>query len=1221
MKKLRTFLSLLLSVLMLAAFLLPSAALATDDPTAGGAVDGSKTASPNLLCSAQPQTTVTLSLPSAERHYVYDIVFVMDSSSSTVNSNIDFGVQVKSLCDALIEKDATIKVGVIKCRGRAFDTISLASSGAYSGLVEYSEETSAAILAGIQFTESDLKELSSGTNMHGGLKLADDWLTKDKAVPDSHKFVILLMDGKTYIWNNEADEPTSYYTQYQNSSGPKGTPQVGQQTGAYAKSAYKHKDGYFYNYSTADAHIPGSSCVTVSDMTKCFYTPFYSEIYNSDNAELGDTETKYDSYCYYADKKGSSASGTLTTHTTTNGATFTYNIHKNYYEFVPGINTTYNVDYTGLNWLEAAPYEVINVDGSYSYDFAEPNPDFYQVHPDSLQKALYLTGHLWTDLTAKYNSAAIIYSGWGGGSGLELAKSFDEWILGAEISDYAAELTTAYDPNNPPSDPEEAAAAEAAAIADAAAVGAMFDSISEEILYMIASGTVTDVIPDEFKLVKNGTDTFRMTLNGEALAATADGESAWNFGESVEEKYPYRVEYDEAGKEISWIINVPVENAKPVTLSYDLEIAEDALPGEHDTNVSAVLAYTGSVDESGVSESGEYTFEIPTVTYTGRIQVVKTFEGISEDQVRQLMDKFQINIEPVQDPDAEAGNEPTRGTALEAGDKPADDFTIDPLTLEDAATEDGKTFTWMVEVPVGDYTVSELENSADVAGYTLITEETEDSEPSVTKANVTVTEKNNIENPASAELTNVYEQDIGTLEITKTFDKIPAELIAEDDFVESFEIAVTDAAAEADAAAGNNGDVKPLYTLTLGDQGVKPDDDGLSFKWTLDDVPTGNYTVKENMPESYGGYTLDVVKSNTSVDVTVAKTNGIENPATAKLANVYTQDVGTLTVTKTFEGLEDDEIEALLEEMTIIVTDLEDEDAEPLELELDAQNGKYTASVQLPVGSYNVKESGADVDGYALETTYGNPGADGADNGTAATKREANEPTGADVGDQEPQGITVEVVENEIAEVVVTNTYTPVTGWLVITKEFEGLPEGVIPEKLSFTIAGPEGFGQGGKRTVAYTDFENGEYPIEVPVGTYTITENNTEVEDYFLIQTVEVEAEVEVTEKNTKEAPAVASFLNEYDYGGMGGGGDAKLVIQKVIVGDDVMPAEALFTVTGPKNYTIKYADFADNTYTIEYDVLPGDYTVTESGAEAEGYTLTVTGNNEINRFRRGCR
>ena len=115
-------------------------------------VDGSKTATE----LTDRQTTVTLSLPSAESHYKYDIVFVMDSSTSTVNSEIDFSVYANDLFSTLIEKNAEIRVGVIKCRGLAFDTIELVSNKAKSGMVEYSDDTAAIISDAVNYKEADL---------------------------------------------------------------------------------------------------------------------------------------------------------------------------------------------------------------------------------------------------------------------------------------------------------------------------------------------------------------------------------------------------------------------------------------------------------------------------------------------------------------------------------------------------------------------------------------------------------------------------------------------------------------------------------------------------------------------------------------------------------------------------------------------------------------------------------------------------------------------------------------------------------------------------------------------------------------------------------------------------------------------------------------------------------------------------------------------------------
>lgn len=559
-------------------------------------VTGSKTASQDVL-DENRETTVTLSLPSGEAKYVYDIVFVMDSSSSTTNNDIDFSVQVNELYTELKKRDAILNVGVIKCRGRAFDTVALSSDDAYSGLVEYTPDSAQAIKDGIDFPEKALKDLSSGTNMHGGLKLADKWLTADNDVPADHKFVILLMDGKTYIWNNEEDEPTTVYTQYMSSGTAYGTPAVGQSTGSYSKSAYKHKDNYLYNYSTTSAGIPDSSCVVVSDMTKCFYSPFFEDIYNSTNAELSSTDTDYDFYCAYADKKGTTAKGTPTTHDVTNGNIGSYIIHKKYYEFGPTDDSagTTGVDWTKLKWLEAAPYEIIdNGDGTYTYDLTKQNPDFYQIHPDSLQKALYLTGHLWTDMTAKYNTAAIIYNGWKGGSGLETSRTFNEWIQDDDVSDYHADISKTAD------------------------IEDMFNSISEDIIYMVASGVVTDKITDDF-ILKNpdNVDGFSMTLGGKTVPVSfTDGK--WSFGTANDEGvYPYVVEYDKDTKTITWTISVPVENLVPVTLSYDLILEdENADSALYPTNKSAVLDFVTTEGETGT-----FTFEIPKVAYVKNLDI------------------------------------------------------------------------------------------------------------------------------------------------------------------------------------------------------------------------------------------------------------------------------------------------------------------------------------------------------------------------------------------------------------------------------------------------------------------------------------------------------------------------------------------------------------------------------------------------------------------------
>lgn len=549
-------------------------------------VSGSKKADPTELACPERQTEVTLQLPAGEYKYVYDIVFVMDSSSSTSNSNINFSTSVTTLMDSVKDKNVTLKVGVIKDRGLAFDTISLVTENAKSGMIEYNDDNKQIITDAIDFAEAELKKLSSGTNMHGGLKKANEWLEADSSVPNDHKFVFFLTDGKMYIWNDDDDVATSVYGQYMAKNVVYGVPAVGQQTIAYSKSAYKFTDNVNFFSATAE-ELANLSFDEYFAKTKNFYANDFAKLYASTNEELSG-KTKYDYRCGYAYKESASASGTVTEHAVSNG-NYTYNLHKKYYEFTPA------EAFADLNWLQANPYTVEESEGVYSYT-TTINPDFYQLHPDGLQKALYLAGHLWTDMVAKYNGVAIVYSGWSGGSGLEIAQSFNTWIKSAGISDYSAEMS------------------------DEASVTDVFNTVKETILYMVSSGVVTDEIANPYTLVNaDAADAFSMTLGGADLAVSfADGK--WNFGTAdAQGVYPYVVEYDDSTKTITWTINVPIENATPVTLTYTLELPEDedVATGNYPTNKSAVLNYKSSDG----TKDGTFTFEVPEVNYVACAEV------------------------------------------------------------------------------------------------------------------------------------------------------------------------------------------------------------------------------------------------------------------------------------------------------------------------------------------------------------------------------------------------------------------------------------------------------------------------------------------------------------------------------------------------------------------------------------------------------------------------
>ena len=129
---------------------------------------------------------VTLSLPSAEKELVSDVVFVLDKSSckKDVTNNAlkmlaDLGASVKNT-------GAKIKVGAVQFAGRAVVSC---------GLTELTEE---AIAEG-GVIEKGLTEpkISDGTNLQAGLLEAQKMLAADTDVEDSRKYVIVITDGLT----------------------------------------------------------------------------------------------------------------------------------------------------------------------------------------------------------------------------------------------------------------------------------------------------------------------------------------------------------------------------------------------------------------------------------------------------------------------------------------------------------------------------------------------------------------------------------------------------------------------------------------------------------------------------------------------------------------------------------------------------------------------------------------------------------------------------------------------------------------------------------------------------------------------------------------------------------------------------------------------------------------------------------------------------------------
>lgn len=137
----------------------------------------------------------------------------------------------------------------------------------------------------------------------------------------------------------------------------------------------------------------------------------------------------------------------------------------------------------------------------------------------------------------------------------------------------------------------------------------IFSGIADEILYEIESGVVTDVIDADFDLTD--VSSLELSVGGRAVPKQVSG-NVVTFDDGA-----YVVTYakaDDGTETLVWEINVPVEQAAGVELSYALALVnKSTVPGDHqaDTNEWAKLDY---VRHDG--SEGEKYFPVPTVTYT-----------------------------------------------------------------------------------------------------------------------------------------------------------------------------------------------------------------------------------------------------------------------------------------------------------------------------------------------------------------------------------------------------------------------------------------------------------------------------------------------------------------------------------------------------------------------------------------------------------------------------
>lgn len=222
--------------------------------------------------------------------------------------------------------------------------------------------------------------------------------------------------------------------------------------------------------------------------------------------------------------------------------------------------------------------------------------------------------------------------------------------------------------------------------------------------------------------------------------------------------------------------------------------------------------------------------------------------------------------------------------------------------------------------------------------------------------------------------------------------------------------------------------------------------------------PNTQYAVTESGAE-IPGYVLDA--SSTGEKGTIAK----GGTATAAFTNKYTPDTGSLTITKTVNGLDgnDAALEVLKKQLKFTVKNADGEEVKTITLGDMGQpvNGTYTYTIEnLPTGEYTVEEAGYDLTKYGYNWT----------------------------GTKSPVKGTVN--NDDSVTVPFTNTYTPANINLTITKQIQGDPYGDGRDMFSFRITCIDCADDTNVGKVWYVHINgNDSKTITLPVGKYKVEE------------------------------------------------------------------------------------------------------------------------------------
>ncbi len=132
---------------------------------------------------------ITLSLPSAEENLKTDIVFVFDESSCSAPVKAEVSAMLERLYAQEEGSGAAIQIGAVQFRGEVTEfPLTLLNSDTKDALADFMSK----------------RPKVGGSNMSMGLLVGEKMLDEDSTVDAGRKYLILVSDGITYIWDDPA---------------------------------------------------------------------------------------------------------------------------------------------------------------------------------------------------------------------------------------------------------------------------------------------------------------------------------------------------------------------------------------------------------------------------------------------------------------------------------------------------------------------------------------------------------------------------------------------------------------------------------------------------------------------------------------------------------------------------------------------------------------------------------------------------------------------------------------------------------------------------------------------------------------------------------------------------------------------------------------------------------------------------------------------------------